>query len=202
MVSILPFKMFTLEEVHGEIPQAIRPTKDKFEKLVEKHGLYRDLCGKKFMLDSDIQALFEIIRSRPKEADLRGGPARLIAAEPSPNELGYLVVLGDALDTEAPLHIGWAPREGDGIGDLKKLIQMGYPMKLATLEVCAATPAEVASVREKLAKIGHGSCYGGAGWFSRNEAVVGFLTAIRDQGKSVNEYDVDEDFGTITKIGA
>jgi hypothetical protein len=163
MVSILPFKMFTLEEVHGEIPQAIRPTKDKFEKLVEKHGLYRDLCGKKFMLDSDIQALFEIIRSRPKEADLRGGPARLIAAEPSPNELGYLVVLGDALDTEAPLHIGWAPREGDGIGDLKKLIQMGYPMKLATLEVCAATPAEDRT-RFLLRRCGMVLAQRGSGW--------------------------------------
>lgn len=199
MPNVLPFKMYTIEEVYNEMPKELRPTsKTKFEELIEKHGLYREISpGRRFMLDSDIDALFELARARPREADLRGGPARLIAGERSPNELGYLVVLGDALDRDAALFIGWAPRDGNGIGDLKQLVQYGYPDKIDTLSFTAATPAEVADVRKKLAS----SSIGVNGWFRRSEQVNSFLVALRTQGTSDVDLDEEGDGENVVNIG-
>lgn len=192
MPNVIPFKVHTIDEVYDDLPPGIRPSKPKFVDLVERHGLYRELADKKrFMLQKDVEALFEIIRARPREADLRGGPARLIAGDRSPNELGYLVVIGDALDRDAAVFIGWAPRDATGVDDLKRLIQYGYPGKLSTLDFHAATPAEVEDVREQLKR----SSVGVSGWFVRSDAVNGFLVALRDQRADAFDYSEIENKG-------
>jgi len=198
MGDVVPFRMHTIDEVLSSLPSEIKPSKKDFNELVEKHGLYRNLCGKKFMLDSDIETLFEVIRQRPKEADMRGGPARLISGEHSPNAVGYLVVLGDKLDKEAPVFVGWAPRDATGITDLKRLIQYGYPGQIGTIDVSAGTPKEVADVR---AKLGTKAAIGSDGWYVRSDEVIGLLVALRNQG--INQLDDDEDETEIeTKMGA
>jgi hypothetical protein len=192
MGNVLPFNMHTLEEVHGEIPQAMRPNKKEFEKLIETHGLYRDLCGKKFMLDSDVTQLFEIIRRRPKEADLRGGPARLLAATYSPDALGYCVVIGDRLDREAPLFVGFAPRDGKGVSDLRKLVQYGYPGKVAVIEFCVSTMKEVEELRGRIAK----AAIGGEGWYARTDEVTDTLMEMRSMEPSD---DIEDETDNLAK---
>jgi hypothetical protein len=184
--NVIPFKMHTIDDVHESIPQDLRPTKPKFKELVEKHGLYRDLCGKQFMLESDVDQLFEIIRATPKAADVKRGAARLIAETPAPNEMGYLAVFGDRLDKDAPIFIGWAPRDGQGVTDLKNLVRLGYPGTIATLGFCAATPEEVDSVRGRLSK----ACVGNKGWYARSDDVIELLMDLRKQG--IDDLDDDE----------
>lgn len=202
MSNIIPFKMYTIGEVYNELPKEIRPTSvAKFEEIIEKHGLYREIAqGKRFMVEDDVEALFEIVRSRPREADLRSGPARLLANTPSPNELGYLVVLGDSIDIEAAVFIGWAPRDATGMSDLKRLIQLGYPGPIELLSFCAGTPAEVEEVKQKLAR----SSIGDGGWFARSPRVIDFLVALRTQasgGVGDDEDDDTEDAAKVLNIG-
>lgn len=196
MGEVIKFRMHAIDEVHADIPKAVQPSKSEFNKLVEKHGLYRELGGKRFMLDRDVEQLFEIIRAKPTEADMRGGPARLVYAERSPHELGYLVVIGDAIDKDGAIYIGYAPRDGKGVSDLRTLIQMGYPGKIAVMEFCAATPHEVEEVRAKLKK----SNVGSEGWFVRNDDVTNLLLELRATDDI--EDDEEDETEAETKMGA
>lgn len=188
MTNVLPFKMFTTDDVFNGLPADLKVPRGKFDALLKQVGCTRDIGGKLFMLEEDIKELFDAVRATPTASELRTGPARLLSRRPQPTEPGYLVVLGEnAFDGDCPIYFGWAPKDGTGISDLLALVQKGYPGKLKFLGHAFGTPAEIEKLRKDLAPA---RVPGAGGWFYRCEQVDGVLAQL--PGSSVEE-EIEDD---------
>lgn len=84
----------------------------------------------------------------------------------APNQIGYVVVIGNPAVDQPDLFIGWAV--AGGIGELLTRVQFGSPENLAVLDFALASPARVASFKKSLAKSEYRK---GSGWFSYSDDV-------------------------------
>jgi len=70
---------------------------------------------------------------------------------PAPHEVGYLVVIGEQLDHNGFVFIGWAPADDRGLTDLLTFVQYGYPGPLVVKGFKAATPFQVGEIKKQIA---------------------------------------------------
>jgi hypothetical protein len=69
---------------------------------------------------------------------------------PAPHEVGYLVVIGEQLNHNGYVFVGWAPADDCGLADLLTLVQYGYPAPLVVQGFKAATPYQVGEIKKQL----------------------------------------------------
>ncbi len=185
-------ELFTVEQVLAKFPKGHAPGKARFEDFLETHGCYRDVFGKKLMTVQDVTEAFALLRAVPNDKDAKAqlGAGRLLLMRPTPDQPGYMVIIGDQLGDDEQLYVGWAPLHGPG--DLLKLVQFGNPGHLAILHWFPATPSDVAAQKAVIWK--YRLRTDTDTWFARTPDVQAWITALReDTFSDVEDDDADDD---------
>ena len=95
---------------------------------------------------------------------------------PAPHEVGYLVVIGEQLNHNGYVFVGWAPADERGLADLLTLVQYGYPGPLVVKGFKAATPYQVGELKKRLAD--YQVRTDDDNWYEDVEAVEAFLIEV------------------------
>lgn len=181
------FSLYTVKDVATIFPENAKVKLTHIEDLARTAGCYREVGGVMLFTQDDVRLLLEHMAGR--RHDEGAGPARLLNRPHSTNEPGYIVFIGDQIDHEVPVFIGWAPADARGASDLLALVQYGYPGPLAVIGFASGTPAMADAVRTSMSEF---TVYMGAPhWFARTTEVEGMLLSLRTKAPGFREEERD-----------
>lgn len=146
-------QLYTFKDLQELLPEGLKANAKELKKKVEQSGIYRQLGGELFFTEADIAAFLDFLCAAPRSGgSARKGAGRLLSGgQPAPNETGYCSIIGEALNRDGFIYVGWAPADDTGLADLLTLVQHGYPAPLITLGIRAATPKQVDELHGLLA---------------------------------------------------
>lgn len=154
MVSLKAlFPLYTFKDLMEALPAVLKISEANVLKEVKKSGQYRSIAGQMFFTSKDVEKFIDFVSAAPspnEERALLGAGRVLSGARPAPNETGYMVIIGEQLNRDGFLFVGWAPVDDHSVADLKAAVQFGFPKELVVLGYRAATPQQVAELKEEL----------------------------------------------------
>ena len=181
------FALLTIEDLHELLPGSLKVTVRQLTDLVKQAGTWRDIGGAMILTPEDVDDFFAYIRAKPTDQGMSIG--KIMSASYGPHDLGYVAVIGNALDHEEPVYIGWAPR-ANGLRDLLWAVQFGSPLTCDVMGILAATPEELAAFK---ATMSGEVIRPGSSWYVRGRVVNTFISQLQrlqrgeipDQGAAV-----------------
>ena len=149
----LLLSLMTVDDLQDALPASFRTTKKELLDALKKSGCYREVLGKIALTPDDVAAFMDHLRAAPSphQAAARQGAGRLLSGgRPAPHTVGYLVAIGEQLNHNGYVFLGWAPADDRGIADLLTLVQYGYPAGLVVMGFKPSTPFQVAEIKKQL----------------------------------------------------
>jgi hypothetical protein len=126
-------------------------------------------------------------RSAPVEHDF-GQLVGLLKKQPAKNALGFLLIIGDQLNREAPVCIEFAALSN--LSATLSLVQYGSPYHLAVLAFVPTTYGEVEEIR---ASLSHWKCRtDDTNWFHRSDCINAYIAQLQEQMRSARS-ELDEE---------
>lgn len=127
-------------------------------------------------MDMGFNSASTIEYTAPVEHDF-GQLVGLLQKRPAKNALGFLLIIGDQINCEAPVCIEFATP--GNLAATLSLVQYGSPYHLAVLTFAPTTYGEVEEIR---ASLSHWKCRTDAtNWFRRSECINGYIAQLREQ---------------------
>lgn len=156
--------LYDMDAVLALLPPTVKVSKRDAEAYIREKGIYRNMFGKTVLTGDDVVDLFDAMRAEPRGGlNVTRGPLRVLEDFPD-GQPGYLVFLVDPIDPHAPLYIGFAPDDVDGMRDLLLVVEEGYPGDLDIVCPTRVTFGECKKFREAFA---HHNFKGN--WYIRGE---------------------------------
>jgi hypothetical protein len=171
-----------------QIPSGLRPGKKELHEKVKETGFHRDFFGKTVLTPDDVRNFLEHLRAAPNphRAAAQAGAGRLLSGgRPAPHEVGYIIVIGEQLNHNGYVFVGWAPGDDRGPADLLTLVQYGYPGQLVVHGLKAATPYQVSELKKQMT--GFQVRTDDDNWYENTGGIQSFIQLIIKSKESIAE---------------